>query len=99
MTFKTSTAALAILIAAAALPHSAQAAVCKDNKVSALGNWSWTFTGARISARLAWKRKVRARYGKRYSTWWRSEDKDYGCWSYNGRERCRAKARPCRPGS
>jgi hypothetical protein len=82
-----------------AVPNAVEAAVCKSATVSALGNWSQTFVGARLSARLAWKRKARVRYGTRYDTWWRAADKSYGCWSDGGRERCRATARPCRFGS
>jgi hypothetical protein len=96
---KLSGAAVAALLLTAAVPNPAAAAVCKSSTVSALGNWSQTFTGARLSARLAWKRKARAHYGTRYDTWWRAADKSYGCWSHKGRERCRAKARPCRYGS
>lgn len=77
---------------------SAEAKVCKRGTVSALGSWRRTFFGARASARIAWKRRARARYGRRYDTWWRASNKSYGCWSYRGRERCRARARPCRAG-
>ncbi|MGI9480260.1 MAG: hypothetical protein ACR2PI_26405 [Hyphomicrobiaceae bacterium] len=77
---------------------SAEAKVCKRAKTGALGSWRRTFIGARASARFAWKRKARARYGRRYDKWWRSRNKSYGCWSYRGRERCRAWARPCRAG-
>ena len=76
---------------------TAEAKVCKRAKVSALGSWSRTFTGARISARYAWKRRARARYGNRYDTWVRSRGRSYGCWTYRNRKRCRATARPCRP--
>jgi hypothetical protein len=99
MTHKLGGAAVAALLLTTAVPNPADAAVCKSTTVSALGNWAQTFAGARLSARLAWKRKARAHYGTRYDTWWRAADKSYGCWSYKGRERCRAKARPCRFGS
>ena len=96
---KSGVAAVAALLLTTAVPNPADAAVCKSTTVSALGNWSGTFVGARLSARLAWKHKARSHYGTKYDTWWRAEDKSYGCWSYKGRERCRAKARPCRFGS
>jgi hypothetical protein len=99
MTHKLAGAAIAALLLAAAVPNPADAAVCKSATVSALGKWSQTFVGARLSARLAWKRKARALYGTRYDTWWRAADKSYGCWSDGGRERCRATARPCPFGS
>lgn len=89
--------ALALVLMVMPTSH-ADAAVCKRAKVSATGGWSATFVGARASARMAWKRKVRQRYGTRFDTWWRSAEKSYGCWSYKGRERCRATARPCRAG-
>ena len=92
-------AAVVALLFTAALCDLAEAAVCKSTTVSALGNWAQTFAGARLSGRLAWKRAARARYGTKYDTWWLAADKSYGCWSYKGRERCRAKARPCRFGS
>jgi len=98
MVGKIGTAIAAALLLAGLAPTSAEAGVCKKARVSALGKWSATMTGARISARLAWKRKTRARYGYTYGTWWRSEDKSYGCWSYKSRKRCRVKARPCRLG-
>lgn len=90
---------LAASLLALAPVTSAEAAVCKGSKVSALGDWSSTFIGARLNARLAWKDKTQAIHGSAYDTWWRSSDKSYGCWSHNGRERCRAVARPCRFGS
>jgi hypothetical protein len=96
---KTGFAVVAALLVVGSATGAAEAAVCKSGKVSALGKWSATMTGARISARYAWKRKARAKYGPRYDTWWRSADKSYGCWSYEGRERCRVKARPCRAGN
>lgn len=92
-------AVVAALAISSLVSGSAEAAVCKSSEVSGLGKWSATMTGARISARYAWKRKVHDLYGSRYDTWWRSEDKSYGCWSDNGRSRCRVKARPCRAGS
>jgi len=98
MMAKLITTAVAAVLLVSMAPGVADAAVCKKAKVSALGKWSATMTGARISARLAWKRKARAKYGYAYGTWWRSKDKSYGCWSYKSRERCRVKARPCRPG-
>lgn len=96
---KVSAAALAALLFAGAAFSPAEAAVCRSSKVSALGNWSSTMVGARLSGRLAWKRKAKAKYGTKWDTWLRSADKSYGCWSYNGKERCRVKARPCRAGS
>jgi hypothetical protein len=99
MMYRAGAAAVAALLLTTAVPNAVEAAVCKSATVSALGNWSQTFVGARLSARLAWKRKVRVRYGTRYDTWWRAADKSYGCWSDGGRERCRATARPCRFGS
>lgn len=99
MSARLSAVAAVALVSASFAAGPAEAAACKSGKVTALGKWSATMTGARISARYAWKRKARSLYGTRYDTWWRSEDKSYGCWSYNGRERCRVKARPCRPGS
>lgn len=77
----------------------AEAVVCKKGAVSALGQWSWTYAGARHSARRAWRGNVRRRYGRGYSKWWRATGKSYGCWQYKSRERCRARARPCRRGS
>ncbi len=96
---KVGIAAVAALLLVSVAPGPAEAAVCKGSKVSALGKWQNTMYGARVSARYAWKRRARARYGTRFDTWWRSANKSYGCWSYNKRERCRVKAVPCRAGS
>ena len=76
----------------------AEAAVCKSSTVSAVGSWSRTYAGARYSARRAWRRKARARFGRAYDKWWWAANKSYGCWQHKNRERCRVKARPCRPG-
>lgn len=97
---KTGSAALfAAALMALAPATSAQAAVCKGGTVSALGDWSNTFVGARLQARLAWKAKAQDIHGSAFDTWWMSENKSYGCWSAGGRERCRAVATPCRFGS
>lgn len=94
------TVGAAVLLAfAVSMPHGAEAAVCKRKAVSTTGDWRATFAGARLSARLAWKQKARALHGARYDTWLRAANKSYGCWSSGGRERCRATARPCRPGA
>lgn len=78
---------------------SAEAGVCKNSSVSTMGKWQWTYAAARWSARLAWKKKVRATYGVAYNKWWRAKQKSYGCWQYKSRERCRVWARPCRSGN
>lgn len=96
---KVSVAAVAALLTSAVVFSPAEAAVCKSSEVSALGAWSQTMGGARAKARIAWKKKTKAIYGPKWDTWWRSSSKSYGCWQYGSRERCRVKARPCRPGN
>ena len=95
---KLAVGAAVLLALAVGMPSGAEAAVCKRKTVSATGEWRATFAGARLSARLAWKRKARALHGGRYDTWLRAANKSYGCWSSRGRERCRATARPSRRG-
>lgn len=99
MSGKIGMAIVATLLLVIVVPSTVEAAVCKGSRVTALGKWQPTMFAARASARYAWKRKTRAIYGSRFDTWWRSANKSYGCWSYNKRERCRVKARPCRAGS
>ncbi len=82
------------------LSAPASAKVCKRGYVSGLSAWNITTAGARIGARKAWRRKVRARYGSRYANWTRSSNKSIGCWNVKRnstrRNRCRVRARPCR---
>lgn len=74
----------------------AQAKACKQKAVSGLGNTKLTQISARASARLAWKSKVRARYGSRWDTWMRASGKRYVCTKAGVYDRCRAIAVPCR---
>jgi len=76
------------------------AKVCKKANMSGLSAWNITTAGARIGARKAWRRNVRARYGSRYANWSRANAQSIGCWTVNRKglrdQRCRARARPCR---
>lgn len=92
-------AVIAALLMVSVLPERVEAKVCSTEFVQAIGKLKRTMITARGSARLAWKRKARELYGRKFDSWWRSAEKGYGCWSSNKRERCRIRARPCRGGS
>lgn len=83
-------------LSALAAMAPAEAKSCKTKAVSGLGNTKLTQFSARASARLAWKAKVRARYGSKWDTWMRSENKRYVCTKAGVHDRCRAIAVPCR---
>jgi hypothetical protein len=92
--------ALSTALLCCLLASPASAKVCKRGYVSGLSAWNITNAGARIGARKAWRRKVRARYGSGHANWTRSSNKSIGCWNVKRnstrRNRCRVRARPCR---
>ena len=81
---------------AVATSDSAEARTCQRDFITSWGNRKNSMTGARISARLAWKRASKAIFGTKYDTWWPSRRKSMKCFTNrNGKKRCRARARPC----
>ena len=74
----------------------AEARSCKHEYIRSWGRPSRTMYGARISARLAWKRASRAIFGTKYDTWWPSRRKSMRCHTNRRNlKRCRAGAFPC----
>lgn len=84
------------VFAFAMVPAAAQAKYCYPKRYVAFGSKKLTWFGARISARYAWKRKVRRRLGYSYSKWFRARYRRLGCTTVGGRKWCRAIAVPCR---
>ncbi|MGI9421890.1 MAG: hypothetical protein ACR2PA_01775 [Hyphomicrobiaceae bacterium] len=75
---------------------TAQARTCQPDFITAWGKRKNSMTGARISARLAWKRASKAINGTKYDTWWPSRRKSMNCFTNRaGKKRCRARARAC----
>ena len=76
--------------------QDAEARTCKKRFVTAWGNRKDTMYGARVSARLAWKRASRDINGTKYDTWWPTKRKSMKCYTNRaGKKRCRARGRPC----
>ena len=81
---------------AVVMSDSAEARTCKKGFVTAWGKRKNTMYGARVSARLAWKRASKSINGTKYDTWWPSKRKSMKCFTNRaGKKRCRARARPC----
>ena len=81
---------------AVATSDSAEARTCKREFVTAWGSRKNSMFGARVSARLAWKRDSKDIFGTKYDTWWPSKRKSMNCFTNRaGKKRCRARARPC----
>lgn len=89
------TAALLLSLAVSQTMFAAPAEAGCRKQISALGKWSYTYAGARYSARRAWRRKVRAKHGREFAKWRKAKAESYGCWQHEQKERCRVKARPC----
>jgi hypothetical protein len=51
---------------------------------------------ARERAISAWRDRVAARYGGRFTTWLKAHDRSVGCDPLGSRTRCTAEAFPCR---
>jgi hypothetical protein len=51
---------------------------------------------ARERAISAWRQRVAARYGGRFTTWLKAHDRSVGCDPLGSRTRCTAEAFPCR---
>lgn len=51
---------------------------------------------ARERAIGAWRERVAARYGGRFTTWLKAHDKTVGCDPSSSRTRCTAEAFPCK---
>jgi hypothetical protein len=51
---------------------------------------------ARERAISAWRDRVGARYGARFTTWLKAHDRSVGCDPLGSRTRCTAEAFPCR---
>ncbi len=77
----------------------AQARTCKSYYNSGIGKVTITKTGARLSARSAWRKKVRKLHGGKWGSWTIAANKHYD-WCYrnsNNKWKCKALARACRP--
>ena len=82
--------------AAVVTSDTAEARTCKKNYGTSWGKRKNTMYGARVSARLAWKRASKRINGTKYDTWWPSNRKSMKCFTNRaGKKRCRARARPC----
>ena len=95
--------AVVALIAAFSMPllttNEAAAKTCKGYYNSGLGKLRFTRTGARQSARSAWRKKVRAYHGVKWGSWTIAANKHYDwCNRHsNGKWHCEALARACKP--
>jgi len=91
------------IIAAFAMPalmaSEASARTCKGYYNAGTGKWSLTKPGARLSSRAAWRRKVINLHGLKWASWTLSRNRHYD-WcdqNHNGKWKCRALARACKP--
>jgi hypothetical protein len=83
--------ALATLVFAAPLPHTAEAANCKTFYVTAEGK-SYSQTSAKKKAWQNWQNKVWAQYGLNWSVPEYAASKSTTC---TGKYKCVAKGKPC----
>ncbi len=82
---------------AAATDVAAQAGrECKSQQLVRTGGTAQTELWARKRARDAWRQKAEEKFGKKWSAWYLAKDHDYACFKENGKDRCTAKAIPCR---
>ncbi len=69
---------------------------CKSEQIIRTGDGAQTEFWARKRARDAWRQKVEEQFGKKWSAWYVAKDHDYSCFNESGKDRCTAKATPCR---
>lgn len=89
---------LAIAGAMMLMVEPAAAQACAKGPASATGRPSITAPGARLSARIAWRRSIAATkgLGVRYALLSRSKARAYSCRPAGNRTVCRLTAVPCR---
>jgi len=69
---------------------------CKSEQLVRTGGTAPNEAWARKRARDAWRQKVEEKLGKKWSAWYVAKDHDYSCFKESGKDRCTAKAVPCR---
>jgi len=96
--------AVVAIVAAFSMPAlmtgEAAAKTCKGYYNAGVGKLSITRTGARLSARNAWRKKVINRHGLKWASWTIAKNKHYDWCSHRhakGKWRCKSRARACKP--
>ena len=92
-------AALAILVCLGSqgpTAHADDGRECKSEEIVRTGGTANSEFWARKRSRDAWRQKVEEKFGKKWSAWYLAKDHDYDCFTENGKDRCKAKAVPCR---
>jgi hypothetical protein len=69
---------------------------CKSDQLVRTGGTADTEVWARKRARDAWRQMAEEKFGDKWSAWYMAKDHDYNCFTENGKNRCTAKAVPCR---
>jgi len=69
---------------------------CKGEQLVRTGGTAPNEYWARKRARDAWRQKAEERLGKKWSAWYLAKSHDYSCFKENGKDRCTARAVPCR---
>ena len=96
MQFPLKILASAVVATGLLMSPSGANAQCASYTVHAWGDYKRTWSFARASAVVSWRRTVRSRLGHRWNTWARARNRILSCTERGRRKRCWARARPCR---
>ncbi|MEO0810012.1 MAG: hypothetical protein AAFW82_05115 [Pseudomonadota bacterium] len=69
---------------------------CKGDYITRTGGTADNEFWARKKARDAWRQKVEEKLDNNWSAWYLTKNREYSCFTEDGKHRCTAKAIPCR---